>query len=128
MEDEKIINFLDNALNQPSKFRKKKMSWNKWTLEFFLLNCEVNLVINWFENCIIVYNDVANQGVTFAITETKLYVPVLTLSTQGITNLLQQLKSGFKRRFIGKVSIKTRVISTKSRFEFFGSTKLSRSK
>ena len=104
------------------------MSWNKWTLEFFLLNCEVNLVITWFENCIIVYNDVANQGVTFAITETKLYVPVLTLSTQGITNLLQQLKSGFKRRFIGKVSIKTRVISTKSKFEFFGSTKLSRSK
>ena len=73
------------------------MSWNKWTLEFFLLNCEINLVITWFENCIIVYNDVANQGVTFAITETKLYVPVLTLSTQGITNLLQQLKSGFKR-------------------------------
>ena len=128
MEDEKIINFLDNTLNQPSKFRKKKMSWNKWTLEFFLLNCEVNLVINWFENCIIVYNDVANQGVTFSITETKIYVPVLTLSTQGITNLLQQLKSGFKRRFIGKVSIKTRVISTKSKFDFFGSTKFSRSK
>ena len=73
------------------------MSWNKWTLEYFLLNCEVNLFLTWFENCIIVYNDVANQGVTFAITETELYVPVLTLSTQGITNLLQQLKSGFKR-------------------------------
>ena len=73
------------------------MSWNKWTLEYFLLNCEVNLFLTWFENCIIVYNDVANQGVTFAITETKLYVPVVTLSTQGIKNLLQQLKSGFKR-------------------------------
>ena len=41
--------------------------------------------------------DVANQGATFAIIETKLYVPVVTLSTQDIAKLLQQLKSGFKR-------------------------------
>ena len=33
----------------------------------------------------------------FAITETKLYVPVITLSTQDNAKLLQQLKSGFKR-------------------------------
>ena len=33
----------------------------------------------------------------FAITDTKLYVPVVTLSTQENTKLLQQLKSGFKR-------------------------------
>ena len=32
----------------------------------------------------------------FAITETKLYVPVVTLSTQDNAKLLQQLKSGFK--------------------------------
>ena len=33
----------------------------------------------------------------FAITETKLYFPVVTLSTQDSAELLQQLKSGFKR-------------------------------
>ena len=33
----------------------------------------------------------------FKITETKLYVPVVTLSTQDNAKLLQQLKSGFKR-------------------------------
>ena len=33
----------------------------------------------------------------FEITDTKLYVPVVTLSTQGNTKLLQQLKSGYKR-------------------------------
>ena len=33
----------------------------------------------------------------FAITDTKLYVPVVTLSTQDNAKLLQQLKSGFKR-------------------------------
>ena len=38
-----------------------------------------------------------NQNATFAITDTKLYVPVMTLSTQENTKFLQQLKSGFKR-------------------------------
>ena len=40
---------------------------------------------------------VANQGATFAITDTKLYVPVVTLSTHNNTKLLQQLKGHFKR-------------------------------
>ena len=38
-----------------------------------------------------------NQATTFAITYTKLYVPVVTLSTQDNAKLLKQLKSGFKR-------------------------------
>ena len=42
-------------------------------------------------------SDVATQDATFAITETKRYVPVVTLSTQVIAKLSQQLKSGFKR-------------------------------
>ena len=41
--------------------------------------------------------DVENQGATFSITDTKLYVPVVTLSTQDNAKLLEQLKSGFKR-------------------------------
>ena len=49
----------------------------------------------WSANCVIVYIVVANQGATFEITETKLYVPVVTLSTQGNTKLLQQLKPDF---------------------------------
>ena len=39
----------------------------------------------------------ANGETKFTITETKLYVPVVTLSTQDEAKLLQQLKSGFKR-------------------------------
>ena len=61
-----------------------------------LINCEVNLILAWSANCVIVYNDVANQGATFTITETKLDVPVVTLSTQDNAKLLTQLKSGFK--------------------------------
>ena len=51
----------------------------------------------WSENCAIVYTNFANQGATFEITETNLYVPVVTLSTQDNAKLLPQLKSGFKR-------------------------------
>ena len=39
----------------------------------------------------------AGQVTTFSITDTKLYVPVVTLSTQDNEKLLEQLKSGFKR-------------------------------
>ena len=53
--------------------------------------------MKWSANCVIVSTNVANQNATFAITDTKLYVPVVTLSTQDNTKLLQQLKSGFKR-------------------------------
>ena len=64
--------------------------------EMPLINCEINLTFTWSVNCVIVYTDVANQFATFAITETKLYVTVVTLSSQDSAKLLQQLKSGFK--------------------------------
>ena len=71
---------------------------NFWrTFEMSLIICEVNLILTWSSNCVIVYTDVANQGATFRITETKLYVLVVTLSTQDNAKLLTQLKSGFKR-------------------------------
>ena len=41
--------------------------------------------------------NVAAQATTFSITDTKRYVSVVTLSTQDIGKLLEQLKSGFKR-------------------------------
>ena len=62
-----------------------------------LINCEVELILNWSANCVIIYTNVANQVPTFTITETNLYVPVVTLSTQYNSKLLPQLKSDFKR-------------------------------
>ena len=68
---------------------------NFWrTLEMPLINCEVKLDLTWSSTCVI--TDSVGAG-RFAITDTKLYVPVVTLSTQENTKLLQQLKSGFKR-------------------------------
>ena len=64
---------------------------NFWrTLEMTLINCEVELMLIWSEDCVITNS--TGEG-KFAITETKLYVPVATLSTQDNAKLLQQLKS-----------------------------------
>ena len=62
-----------------------------------LINCEFNYILTWSSNCVIVSTTVSSQGATFWITDTKCYVPVVTLSPQGNAKLLQQLKSGFKR-------------------------------
>ena len=71
---------------------------NFWrTLEMPLINCEIELILTWSENCVIIYTDVNNQVPTFTITETNLYVPVVTLSIQDNSKLLPQLNYGFKR-------------------------------
>ena len=77
-----------------------------------LINCEINLILTWSENCVLTSkatrkaNPDVNPAitavnnptnVTFKITDTKLYVPVVTLSTKDDNNFLEQLKSGFKR-------------------------------
>ena len=72
---------------------------NFWrNLEMPLINCEVELILTWSADCVIIYTNVASQDPTFIITETNLYVPVVTLSTQNNGKLLPQLKSGFKRK------------------------------
>ena len=69
---------------------------NFWrTLEMPLIHWEINLILNWSTNCVIVYTNVTNPGAAFEITDTKLYIP--DTSTQDNAKLLQQLKSGFKK-------------------------------
>ena len=71
---------------------------NFWrTLEMPSINCEIKLILTWSVNCVIICTDVAKQVPTFTITETNLYVPVVTLSTKDNAKLLPQLKSGFRR-------------------------------
>ena len=59
-----------------------------------LINCEINLILTWSSTCVITNSTGAGR---FTITDTKLYVPVITLSTQDNAKLLQQFKSGLKR-------------------------------
>ena len=62
-----------------------------------LINCELELILDWSASCVIIYTNVANQVPTFTITETNLHVPVVTLSANDNSKLLPQLKNGFKR-------------------------------
>ena len=59
-----------------------------------LINCEVNLLLTWSKDCVI---SSVNGETKFSITETKLFVPVVTLSIQDNAKLLQQWKFGFNR-------------------------------
>ena len=69
-------------------------------------DCEVELILTWSKSCVLVDMKVdvdanpaivAPLGANFKITDTKLYVPVATLSKENGTKFLEQLKSGFKR-------------------------------
>ena len=65
---------------------------NFWkTLEMPLINCKINLILTWSENCVI-SSATADQATTFAITDTKLYVPIETLSIDDNAKLLEKLK------------------------------------
>ena len=71
-----------------------------------LINCEINLILTWSTGCVISSETGATK---FKITDTKLYIPVATLSAEGNKKILQQLKSGLKRtvncnRYLSKVT------------------------
>ena len=67
------------------------------------------MILTWFKNCVLADITVdtaadsaiiAPSGAKFKITDTKLYVPVVTLSKENDINVLEQLKLGFKRNII----------------------------
>ena len=84
---------------------------NFWrSLDIPLINCEVEIILTWSKNCALAdmtvraagnNNDppavVAPSGATFKITDTQLYVPVVTLSKENDIKVLEKLKSGFKK-------------------------------
>ena len=97
--DDDIVIFADGNTTDSSKFKLKitgrtgnggtkdveimvalKYLSNFWrTLEMPLINCEVNLILTWSSTCVLVATSIPNQNAKFAITDTKLYVPVVTL-------------------------------------------------
>ena len=74
---------------------------NLWrTLNIPLINCETELISTWSKNCVLADMTATNNqptGLEFQITDTKLYVPIVSLSTENDKKVLEQLKSGFKR-------------------------------
>ena len=74
----------------------KHLSNFQRTPETPLINFEINLILKWYVNCVVSNADV-NENTTFAITDTKIYVPVVTSSTEDNVKLSQQLKQEFIR-------------------------------
>ena len=58
-----------------------------------LINCKVELSFKWDKNCILFSKD----GSVFGITDTKFYVPMVTLSAEDNVKLSKLLSEGFKR-------------------------------
>ena len=101
-----IVNFTNNNLTDSFNFKVKmagqtgyngtknveimvplKYLSNFWrTLDMPSISCEITLMLTWSASCVIVSTDVADQNATFAITDTKLYVPVVTLSQKDERN------------------------------------------
>ena len=113
-------NFIENGVtynnltkNDVKTVAPLKYLSNIWrSLNIPLINCKIELILTWFKNCVliskatreadydadpIVYEIDNPEDATFQITDTKLYVPVVTLSKENNIKLLEQLKSGFKR-------------------------------
>ena len=84
---------------------------NFWrALDIPLISCEVSLELKWNKNCVITSqqigvnldggNTAAPTNATLAINDSKLYIPVVTLSKDDEIKLLIKFKSGFKREII----------------------------
>ena len=93
-----------------------------------MINCEVSLTLTWSKTWVLTHSTVvlSAQGddpatidpknATFQITDTKLYVPVVTLSTENEEKRLEQLKEGLKRtvkwnKYISQMTIQAQKIN-----------------
>ena len=103
-----------NAIKNIKKFydgREKLSNFIMIILEWYLsqTQCEIMFILNWSGNFVLSSN---TKATILAITDTKLYVPVVALSTQDNAKSIATIKSGFKRtinwnKYIFKVSTQT---------------------
>ena len=75
-----------------------------------LINCEVELLLTWFKNCVLIRKSTrdadydehidrkidVSENAIFQIKDTKFYVPAVTLSKENGIKLLEQIKSQFQ--------------------------------
>ena len=117
-------NFMENGVTQNNLTKKdvkvvvplKHLS-NFWkSLNIPLINCEVELILTWFKNCLLIdkltievdsavdpniYEINNPENATFKITDTKLFVPVVTLSKENDIKLFEQLNLDLKELLNG---------------------------
>ena len=115
---------------------------NFWrSLEMPLINCKVEFLLKWIENCVLTTAEFgANadatdaDGATFKITDAKLYVPVVTLSAEDNIELVKQLNKGFERpvhwnkyKLIGNKVVEIAAANAEKTYKRIAWFKLSRS-
>ena len=88
------------AVNNNKVFRDVKIAVplkylsNFWRyLEMPLINCKIHLELNWSKDCVM--STIADT--IFKITNSKLYLPIVTLSSKDNVKLVKLLEGGFKR-------------------------------
>ena len=97
-----LVGKTENAAADGKRFVKNtkivvplKYLSNFWRLlKILLINCKVHLELDWIENCIL---SSAGNSTKFEITDAKLLVPIVTLSSKDNVSLTKQLSEGFKR-------------------------------
>ena len=95
----------DGTKNGVKTAQPLKYLSNFWrSLEIPWINFKVELSLNWIKNCVLTTaetdanaNNTGADSATFKITDAKLYVPIVTLSTEDNAKLLKLLGEGFKR-------------------------------
>ena len=94
------VNNTNSSVKDAKKVAPLKYLSNFWrSLEMPLISYKIYLELNWIEACIF---SSAGDSAKFQITDTKLYVPIVTLSTKDSVNLAKQLSEGFKRSVYSK--------------------------
>ena len=78
-DSESFKSEIKTTRNTPADGNAKDVEIILETLEMPLINCEVNLILPWSSTCVIANSTGSGR---FAITDTKLYIPVVTLLTQ----------------------------------------------
>ena len=84
---------LNTKVNIPLRYLS--IFWR--SIDLSLINCEVELDLKWSRNCVLIEENNHIIGVSFIITSTKLYVPVLSLSINDNIKFLENIMQGFKR-------------------------------
>ena len=104
MKNQKIINLLDKSDTDSKHFATKKvvvplkhLSNFFRSLEMPLINCKIKLNLTWKKECVL--STGAGEAV-FIINDTKLYVPVVTLSKEDNKDFIEQKKEDFRDLFI----------------------------
>ena len=64
------------------------------SLEMPLINCKIKLNLTWKKECVLSTDD---GNAVFIINDTKLYVPVVTLSKEDDKDFIEQQNKGFQR-------------------------------